>query len=146
MGARVPLYVAARPMFADVTDPWLRSYVESAQTAPGGALFPGTQAGGPFNPSKKLDRLTAAVALVRAAGLEAEAQGSAGETLAYTDAAQIPPQWRGHVIVAVRRGLVPGAGAAFNPQQSLTRAQLAAAFARIAAMFTETTQSALINL
>ncbi|HEX7174342.1 MAG TPA: S8 family serine peptidase, partial [Pyrinomonadaceae bacterium] len=90
MGARVPLYVAAQPMFTDVTDPWLRSYVESAHMAPAGAIFPNVSAGGVFNPSGQLERLTAAVALVRAAGLEAEAQASAGEPLAYTDAAQIP--------------------------------------------------------
>jgi hypothetical protein len=147
MGARVPLYVAGQPMFSDVTDAWLRSYVESVQTAPGGAIFPGVRQGGAFNPSGQLDRLTAAVALVRAAGLEAEAEASAVETPGYTDANLIPSEWRGHVVVAVRRGLINApAGGAFNPQQPLTRAQLAAAMARIAALFAETPQSALISL
>jgi serine protease AprX len=132
-GARVPLYVAARPLFSDVTDAWMRGYVESVQTAPAGPIFPDAPAGGTFSPQKSLDRLTAAVALVRAAGLESEAQAASAQTLAYADAAEIPAQWRGHVHVAVRRGLVSSDASNFNPQQPLTRAQLAHALSIIIA-------------
>ncbi|MBA3806041.1 MAG: S8 family serine peptidase, partial [Acidobacteria bacterium] len=68
-GAGVPQYLPARPTYTDVTDATTSIFVESVQAAPGGALFINTTAGGAFRPFDSADRLTTAVALVRAAGL-----------------------------------------------------------------------------
>jgi hypothetical protein len=89
--------------------------------------------GGAFQPDAAIDRLTAVVALVRAAGLRPQAE-SGTYTLAYTDAASIPASLRGYVAVAVQNGLVRTSGTTFNPQGSFTRLDLARAMARIAAM------------
>ena len=133
LGGRAPLYVAAQPLYADVTDPWLRSYIESAQKAPTGSFFPIAQTSGGFNPNGRVDRLTAAIALVRAAGLEAEAQAIRYEPMSYVDARQIPAQWRGHAALAARYGFVPvTSDTLFGPQKLVSRVQLARAMVIIA--------------
>jgi hypothetical protein len=78
----------------------------------------------------------AAVVLVRAAGLQAEAESKAGAFLPYTDASQIPYELRGYVQVAVGRGLI-GSASQYNPTGALTRAELARGVATILRMNTE---------
>jgi hypothetical protein len=80
--------------------------------------------GGAFRPDDRATRLVAAVVLVRAAGLRAEAESKAGVFLPYTDAASIPYDLRGYVQVAVTNGLISSA-AQFNPSGTITRAELA---------------------
>jgi hypothetical protein len=126
---RVPQYLAAAPAFADVRDPDARLGVESACWAPGGPLFPDAVAGAPFGPHAAVDRLLAAVVLVRAAGLAAEAEARAAELPPVADAAAIAPVWRGYVSVALERGLMAPRDGAFEPGGVLTRAELAAAIA-----------------
>jgi hypothetical protein len=104
-------------------------FVESAQSAPGGPLFSDVQAGGAFRPDATVDRLTAALALVRAAGLQSEAESKNLEPLNFTDAASIPSNLRGYVAVATQRGLIQTDGTAFRPQDGWTRADLAHALA-----------------
>jgi serine protease AprX len=123
-GAHVPQYVAAQPQFTDVRDLTTRNFVESAQAAPGGALFSDVQ-GTSFRPHAFADRLTAAIVLVRAAGLRAEAEAQTSATLSLTDVASIPAQWRGYVAVAIARGLLTTSNNAFRPQATLTRLELA---------------------
>ena len=106
-------------------------FVESAQAAPNGALFPAASPGGLFQPDGAVDRLTAVVALVRAAGLRSQAE-SGTYTLAYTDAASIPAALRGYVAVAVQNGLIKTNGTSFYPQGSFTRLDLSHAMARMA--------------
>jgi len=89
--------------------------------------------GGAFQPDAAVDRLTAVVALVRAAGLRSQAE-SGSYSLTYTDAASIPASLRGYVAVAVQNGLIRTSGTAFNPQGNFTRLDLAHAMARIAAL------------
>jgi serine protease AprX len=132
LGARVPQYVPGQPTYADVRDRTTMLFVESAQAAPGGALFADAPAGGRFRPDDIVDRLTAAVVLVRAAGLRAEAEGRAGALLTVDDAGAIPSELRGYVAVALAHGLLTSEGGAFRPQGSLTRAELAHAMATIA--------------
>src|SRR5205085_12162325 len=108
-------------------------FVESAQASPNGPLFPSISTGGPFQPDLAVDRLTAVVALVRAAGLRQQAE-SGTYTLTYADAASIPSSLRGYVVVAVQNGLIRPNGTMFNPQGAFTRLDLATALAHFASM------------
>ena len=138
VGARVPQYMPPAPTFSDVRDLTTMLAVESCQHSPRGALFHGTEAGGSFSPHAQADRLTAAVALVRAAGLQAEAEAKAGDSLLYlTDAAAVPAGMRGYVSVAVARGLLPADQSAFRPQSALTRLELARAAAVLQELLTK---------
>ncbi|HEX8146444.1 MAG TPA: S8 family serine peptidase [Pyrinomonadaceae bacterium] len=118
-GARIPQYVPDTPSFVDVRDTTTMNFAEGAQ-----ALFPDAARGGAFRPDDRATRLVAAVVLVRAAGLKAEAESKAGVFLPYTDAASIPYELRGYVQVAVTNGLISSAPQ-FNPAGALTRAELA---------------------
>jgi serine protease AprX len=129
-GAQVPQYVAAQPLYADVTDPTTRLFVESAQSVSDGAIFPDSAPGSQFRPNQGVTRLTAAVALVRAAGLRSEAESRAGMPLAFLDAATIPSDLRGYVSLAVAEGLL-SSDSLFQPQNPLTRGELAQAIAAI---------------
>jgi hypothetical protein len=102
------------------------------QNAPGGALFADAAAGGLFRPDETVDRLTAAVVLVRAAGLRAEAESRAGALVPVSDAGAIPSGLGGYVAVALERGLLAAEGGLFRPQDTLTRIELARALAAIA--------------
>jgi serine protease AprX len=132
-GARVPQYLPAQSNYTDIRDRSMMLFVESAQASPTGALFPSVVPSGAFNPDGTVDRLTAVVALVRAAGLRPQAE-SGTYTLTYADAASIPASLRGYVAVAVQNGLIKANGATFNPQGAFTRLDLANALAHIASM------------
>jgi len=134
-GARVPQYLPAQSRYTDIHDRATILFVESAQASPTGSLFPGINAGGAFQPDATVDRLTAVVALVRAAGLRQQAE-SGSYTLTYLDAASIPASLRGYVAVAVQNGLIKDSGVNFYPQGSFTRVDLARALSRIAAIST----------
>ena len=135
LSSRIPQYAASQPTYQDVSDASSRLFVESVQSAPGGALFYDSSAGGRFRPHDGMTRLVAAVALVRAAGLRDEAEGSTAP-LAFLDAASIPSQLRGYVSVAVSRGLIES-DAFFRPQNSFKRADLAHAIAVIQGQATQ---------
>jgi len=135
-GARVPQYLPAQSSYTDVSDRATMLFVESAQASPNGALFPIISTGGSFQPDAAVDRLTAVVALVRAAGLRQQAE-SGTYTLTYADAASIPASLRGYVAVAVQNGLITANDASFSPQGSFTRLDLAHAMARIATLATQ---------
>jgi hypothetical protein len=131
-GARVPQYLPAQSSYSDVRDRATMLFVESAQASPNGALFPSVTAGGAFQPDAAVDRLTAAVALVRAAGLRQQAE-SGSYPLTYLDAGSIPASLRGYVAVAVQNGLLKSNSTYFSPQGNFTRMDLAHALAQIAA-------------
>jgi serine protease AprX len=129
-GARVPQYLPRNPTFSDVNDLTTMLYVESCQHSPRGALFPDAAPGGSFSPHAEATRLAAAVALVRAAGLRAEAEARSGDPLpGLTDAGAVPPSLRGYVSVALSRGLLAADGTLFRPQAALTRIELARSMA-----------------
>ncbi len=72
--------------------------------------------------------MSAAVALVRAAGLQAEAE--AAQSLPLTtllDGSTIPSALRGYVRVAISRGFLSTTNSNFRPQAPLTRLELAQA-------------------
>jgi len=128
LGARVPQYVPAAASYRDVRNSSLMLFVESVQHAPQGALFTDVERGGAFSPNDTVGRLTAAIALVRAAGLQSEAE--AAQTLPLTtilDAGMIPAALRGYVRVTISRGLLSTSNAYFRPQAPLTRLELAQA-------------------
>jgi serine protease AprX len=127
---RVPQYLPRQSSFPDVRDATTTLFVESAQAAPAGPLFIDVATGGQFRPLENVNRLAAAVALVRAAGLRSEAEARAGAPLPFVDALSIPNDLRGYVSVAVSRGLMQG-DSAFRPQGIFTRADLARANAVI---------------
>jgi len=106
------------------------SFVESAQANPAGPLLIDAPAGGRFRPNDSVTRLVAAVALVRAAGLRSEAEAGTLAPLSFLDASSVPAEFRGYVSVAVSRGLL-SSGGLFQPQNSLSRAELAHAIALI---------------
>ena len=132
-GARVPQYLPAQSNYTDVRDRTTMLLVESAQASPTGSLFPAINAGGPFQPDATVDRLTAVVALVRAAGLRQQAE-SGSYLLTYLDTASIPSSLRGYVAVAVQNGLIRTNGVNFYPQGSFTRLDLAHAMSRLSAI------------
>jgi len=136
LGARVPQYLPGQPNYRDVKDAVTMIFVESAQASPNGSLFVDATPGGNFRPNDPVSRLTAVVALVRAAGFRAEAEAKAGSPLAFIDALSIPTELRGYVAVAVVRGLI-GSDSAFRPQVSMTRAELAHAMVAIERLATQ---------
>ena len=133
LGGRVPQYLPSASSYPDVRDNATMLFVESAQASPSGALFPSIAAGSNFQPDGTVDRLTAVVALVRAAGLKQQAE-SGTYTLPYTDALSIPASLRGYVAIAVQNGLIRPNGAAFNPSGAFTRIDLAHAMSHLASM------------
>ena len=128
-GGRVPQYLPGSPTFRDVRDLTTMLPVESAQAHPAGPLFIDAQPGDNFRPHAFVDRLTAAVVLVRAAGLAREAETYGGSPLKVLDASSIPSTLRGYVHVAVSRGLLVTDNLNFRPQGALTRLELARASA-----------------
>jgi serine protease AprX len=121
-------YVAGSPMYTDVNDAYSRNVVESVQSNPGGRLI--YDAGVAFSPDNLTTRLVAAVALVRAAGLENAAQNAYLST-SVADYAQIPSAVRGYVAVALARGFLKLDGNSFNSNRALTRSELAQAISKI---------------
>ena len=124
-GTRVPQYLPGKPTFTDVTDSTTMLFVESAQSAPGGALFTDVTSDGKFRPDDYATRLAAAVALVRAAGLQGKVSAAALQPLGVKDASEIPIALRGYVSVALDYGLLVAEGGYFKAQSAITRAQLA---------------------
>lgn len=122
-----PQYVAASPMYSDVREISARNAVESVQSNPGGRLFYDTAiTGGTFNPNNSASRLTTAVALVKAAGLESAAE-TAQLPAGTLDTMSIPPHLRGHVAVALANGFMSLEARRFNPTRAVTRIELAKA-------------------
>ncbi|HEX6126419.1 MAG TPA: S8 family serine peptidase [Pyrinomonadaceae bacterium] len=129
-GGFVPQYLASSPMFTDVRDLYSRNSIESLQSNPGGALFIDAAPGGRFYPHANLSKLAAAIAFVKAAGLESQAATST-LPLTVVDTLTIPAQYRGYVAVALQRGFINLDGNAFNPSRSITRIELAKALNRL---------------
>lgn len=137
IGGRVPQYLPGQPRFTDATDKATMIMVESVQSAPGGALFTDASPGGPFRPDDRASRLTATIALVRAAGLRSEAESRAGASLPVSDASAIPYSLRGYVWVALNRGLMSADGGVFRPNDAMKRVELAHAMVGIARLATQ---------
>jgi len=125
-GGRVPQYLAANPLFSDVSDLTTRGAVESVQNFPSGKLFVDVSNNSEFRPHNSATKLVAAIALVKAANLQS-LTNTATLPVTVTDAAQIPTEWRGYVAVALQKGLLSLDGNSFAPNRALTRIELAQA-------------------
>ncbi|MFN2500812.1 MAG: S8 family serine peptidase [Pyrinomonadaceae bacterium] len=119
----VSQYMAANPVYSDTRDVYSRNAVESVQSSQNGALFYDAAPGGRFSPNNTATRLTAAVAFVKAGGLE-DLTGTTALPLNVTDAGSIPLQWRGYVAVALQKGFISLDGNSVNPNRALTRLEL----------------------
>src|SRR5437588_6250943 len=86
IGGRVPQSLPAQSNYSDVRDARTMLFVESVQSSPNGALFYDAAPGTRFQPDDSVNRLVAAVAVVRAAGLAAEADSKKNVPLAFFDA------------------------------------------------------------
>ena len=126
-----PQYSTAAAMYDDVRDAYSRGSIESVQTSPNGKLIFDAETGGRFYPHNSLTKLAAAIALVRAAGLESSA-GTAILPLSVTDASTIPAQWRGHVAVALQNRFVTLDGTKFNGSSGFKRIEAASALVKLA--------------
>ncbi|MGH9755999.1 MAG: S8 family serine peptidase [Blastocatellia bacterium] len=137
IGGRVPQYLAGQPRFTDVTGKATRIMVESVQATPDGPLFTDATPGGPFRPDDRATRLTAAIALVRAAGLRSLAESKAGVPLPVSDATSIPYSLRGYVWAALNRGLMTSDGGVFRPNDAMKRIEFAHAMVVMARLATQ---------
>ncbi len=125
----IPQYVAWQPMFTDVRTAVERNAVESAQAAQHRLFYDATP-GGRFNPYNNTTKLAAAIAYVRAAGLE-NSTSSALLPLTVLDRFSIPAQWRGHVAIALNRGFISMDGLRFNPGHPVTRIEAATSLNKV---------------
>ena len=129
-GGGVQKYLAGSPLYSDVRNLTLRNAVESVQSAPNGKLFYDVSNGGMFRPFENATKLVAAVALVKAAGLDSQA-ATATLPLNVIDAAAIPAQYRGYAAIALQKGLITIDGNKFNPGRAISRAELALAMVNL---------------
>jgi len=122
-GGLVPQYLPASPTFADVPTDDNAVFVESVVNSPSGNLM--RASGLYFNPQGACDRMTVAIAVVKALGLDSIAQSSSGSNPGLVDWSLIPDSARGYVAVALSRNLIRPRGTGLRPFDSMTRAELA---------------------
>ena len=125
-----PLPRDLRTSFRDVPrSAWYHPYVAAAEERGIVKGYPG----GVFSPSAPISRVENTVMVVRAAGLEAEAQRRMNESLALADATAVPRWAIGYVAVATAEAgggeggvfLVGYSENKFLPDQTLTRGEAA---------------------
>src|SRR5258706_3793892 len=130
LAAGRPQRIPARASFNDVgtADP-LYPYVESTDGLRARQALIDPKNAVAFAPAADVSRLDFAVALVRGARLEAEAQSRAGERLGLLDDNKIPFALRGYAAVALDRGLIEtvpaAAGSKFDPKGDVPRVDAA---------------------
>jgi serine protease AprX len=124
-GARVPQYLPDAASFSDEPADANAIFIESVTHSPFGDLM-GTS-GTTFNPQARVDRTSIAVALVKALGLDQEAQAASVSNPGFADWNLMPAAARGYISVAVSHNLMRSASGYFRPFDSITRLDLAAA-------------------
>ena len=122
-GALVPQYLPASPSFADLPADDNAVFVESVVNSPHGNLMGAT--GLYFNPQGACDRLTVAIAVVKALGLESLAQAWDGTNPGIADWSVVPDSARGYVALALSQNLIKPRANELRPFDSMTRAELA---------------------
>lgn len=101
--------------------PWARGYVQVALDL---NLLDTSEVR--FQPLAAASRIWVVPILVKAMGLQADAQAAANAQLTFRDAAAIPGALRGYVAIAVNTGLVAGyPDNTFRPDKPVTRAEMA---------------------
>ncbi|HLO03927.1 MAG TPA: S-layer homology domain-containing protein [Symbiobacteriaceae bacterium] len=87
---------------------------------------------GKLQPNKPLTRLEAAVLLVKAAGLGAEAEAEAGAALPFKDTQKLSGAAKGYLAIAIEKGFIRGMeDNTFKPEKPLTRAEWATMLDRL---------------
>ena len=135
LAAGRPQRIPSKPSYNDVgvADP-LYPYIESVAGARARLVLVDPQNTANFL-NADVSRLDFAVSLVRGAGLEAEAQARAGESLDLQDANKIPLALSGYVAVALERGLVDAipadGGPIFAPKDDALRIDAARSLLRL---------------
>lgn len=87
---------------------------------------------GKLQPNKPLTRLEAAVLLVKAAGLSAEAEAKAGAALPFKDTQKLNITAKGYLAIAMEKGFIQGMGDnSFQPEKPVTRAEWATMLDRV---------------
>ncbi|MFY9555053.1 MAG: S8 family serine peptidase [Blastocatellia bacterium] len=124
-GARLPQYLPDSPSFSDEPGDYSAIFIESVTHSPFGDLL-GT-AGRMFNPQAQIDRTAVAAALVKALGLNQDAQAASLVNPGIVDWNLIPASARGYVSIAVSRGLLRVESGYFRPFESITRLDVAGA-------------------
>ena len=121
----VPQFLPYSPTYTDVSGT-NAIFVESVAHSPYGDLM--NTCGMRFNPNGQADRLTVAIALVKALGLDADAAGARTTNPGLVDWSAIPFAVRGYVSLAVTHGLMSAnAAGQFRPADGLTQLELARA-------------------
>jgi serine protease AprX len=155
LGARVPQYIPNRASFTDLSVGTPEALFAESLRREGVMGVSGTT----FGPSVQVNRLDAAVALVRALRLDKDARAKAGTTVtsggnALVDNADIPSAMRGYVQIALDHGLLqaypaevrqiaPGQfvavpGPRFEPARTVKRSEFVGPISKlIAEMFGE---------
>ncbi len=122
-GTTVPITLINRSRVAG----WARGYMAAAvknKVISGADLY--------LDPRAPAKRYEMAIFTVRALGLDDRARGRSGVTLEYTDAADVPPRAVGYIDVAAEEGILTGnTDGSFKPEDSITRAQMAAVLSRL---------------
>ncbi|MBI2301320.1 MAG: S-layer homology domain-containing protein, partial [Armatimonadetes bacterium] len=130
-----PMPEGLRATFTDVpAGAWFAPYVAAAEERGVVKGYPGGQ----FRPNTPIRRVENTVLVVRAAGLEGDAQKRMNEALGFDDAADVP-QWAvGYVAVATKNGptaegklLIGYTDNRFLPAQNLSRAEAGAILERL---------------
>ena len=122
-GMRVPQYLPYVPTFLDDPTDFNQVFIESVVNSPLGNLMGAT--GSNFNPQAPADRLTTAIGVVRALGLDQIAQSTTTNP-GIADWNSIPASYQGYAAVAVTHNLMKLDSANnFRPANSITRAELA---------------------
>lgn len=126
LAAGRPQRIPAKPSFNDVgPNSPLYPYVESVAGTRARLTLIDPKNLMSFAANFDVSRLDFTVALVRGAGLRAEAEARAGESLPFVDANRIPAAFRGYVAVGLERGLIdtsgPDGGTRFNPKGDVPR-------------------------
>jgi len=124
-GARVPQYLPDAASFSDEPSDATAIFIESVTHSPFGDLMGTT--GTLFNPQARTDRITVAIALVKALGLDQEAQAASVNNPGLADWNFIAPAARGYASVAVSHGLMRVNSGYFRPSDAITRLELAGA-------------------
>ena len=106
---------------AHVEHPW----VEAVAGRRAGRMMIEPWASGEFRADGRVRRIDFAAALVRAAGLAAQAEGLAGVALGLADDAAIPARLRGYALLALDHGFIEPIDGRFEPTSSVPRVEAA---------------------
>lgn len=110
---------------ADKIPNWARTYVATAYRMGVIKGYPGKDGRLYFMPDKNITRSEIGVMVVKAMGLESDAQNLMHMNLSFNDDQNIPDWSRGFIAVAYNHKILKGKGDGFYPNDNATRAESA---------------------